>query len=82
MTDPTEDIRRAMIETGQPERDLKRAPQTWSTQEMQRDFEVLGFQAPFVVVRRRSDGQRGSLEFRHSPRVYFSWTPDSEVRIP
>jgi hypothetical protein len=43
---------------------------------MTRDFEVLGFAAPFAVVRRRSDGQRGSLEFIHSPRVYFGFVPD------
>jgi hypothetical protein len=47
--------------------------QTWDTAELQRDFEVLGFSAPFVVVKRRSDGQRGVLEFKHSPRVYFDF---------
>jgi hypothetical protein len=47
--------------------------QTWDTAELQRDFEVLGFSAPFVVVKRRSDGQRGVLEFKHSPRVYFGF---------
>lgn len=51
---------------------------TWSTQELQDDFEVLGFQAPFVVVARRSDGRRGSLQFRHSPRIYFGWEPADE----
>jgi hypothetical protein len=29
----------------------------------------LGFAAPLVVVRRKSDGVRGSLEFQHSPSV-------------
>lgn len=52
------------------------AGQTWSPEELQRDFEVLGFAAPLVVVRRRSDGVVGSLEFTHSPRVYFNWQPD------
>jgi hypothetical protein len=51
--------------------------QVWDTQELQRDFEVLGFMAPFVVVRRLSDGKKGSLEFRHSPRLYFNFTVDS-----
>jgi hypothetical protein len=46
---------------------------TWDTAALRRDFEVLGFAAPFVVVRRRSDGAKGSLEFTHSPRVYFAW---------
>jgi hypothetical protein len=47
--------------------------QTWTTEELQEDFDVLGFQAPFVVVSRKSDGTLGSLEFQHSPRVYFGW---------
>jgi hypothetical protein len=45
----------------------------WNTEELQRDFEVLGFSAPFVVVKRKSDGKKGSLQFQHSPRIYFHW---------
>lgn len=45
----------------------------WDTTELQRDFEVQGFAAPFVVVKRRSDGLRGTLTFTHSPRVYFDF---------
>lgn len=47
--------------------------QTWDTAELIRDYEVIGFAAPFVVVHRRSDGVRGSLEFTTSPRRYFGW---------
>jgi hypothetical protein len=36
---------------------------------------VIGFAAPFVVVRRKSDGVKGTLEFTHSPRVYFDFKP-------
>ena len=50
--------------------------QEWDTSSLQRDFEVLGFAAPFVVVRRKSDGVRGMLEFKHSPRVYFGFRPE------
>ena len=46
---------------------------TWDTTELQQHFEVLQFAAPLVVVRRRSDGVRGSLEFRASPRIYFNF---------
>lgn len=68
--------RREMIEAGQPAADLAAdSGQRWDTAELQRDFEVLGFAAPFVVVKRRSDGVVGSLEFTHSPRVYFGWSP-------
>ena len=75
--DPTEQARREMIASGQPAADLAAdGGQHWTAAELQRDFEVIGFAAPFVVVRRRSDGQRGSLEFVHQPRTYFAWQPD------
>lgn len=47
--------------------------QTWNTQELQRDFEVLGFSAPYIAVRRKSDGVKGSMEFTHNPRLYFDF---------
>jgi hypothetical protein len=77
MTDPTEAARRALI-ADQALRFADALPQpNWSTEEMTRDFEVLGFLAPFVVVRRRADGVEGTLEFRHSPRVYFNFEASS-----
>ena len=48
----------------------------WDAEELRSDFEVLGFMAPFVVVKRRGDHQKGSLEFQHHPRFYFSFTED------
>jgi len=48
-------------------------PGRWSTAEMQQEFELIGFAAPYVVVKRKSDGQKGTLEFTHSPRVYFDF---------
>jgi hypothetical protein len=50
--------------------------QIWSTDELCDDFRVVGFAAPFVVVERRSDGVKGSLEFQHMPRFYFNWVED------
>jgi hypothetical protein len=47
----------------------------WDTQELGRDFDVEGFLAPYVVVRRRSDGQQGSLLFQNHPRFYFAFEP-------
>jgi hypothetical protein len=77
MTGTTAGTRRDMIETGQPQADLAAEQgQTWDTAALQREFEVTGFAAPYVVVRRKSDGAVGSLEFTHSPRVYFGWKPD------
>jgi hypothetical protein len=50
--------------------------EVWDTEELGRDFEVRGFLAPLVVVRRRSDGIVGSLMFQHAPRFYFRFLPD------
>ena len=49
----------------------------WDTAAMQVEFEALGFQAPYVVVRRRSDGVEGTLQFNHSPRVYWGFESTS-----
>ena len=76
MTDSTETARRSMIETGQPAKDLAAAEQRWDTTQLSADFEVIGFMAPFVVVRRKADGVKGSMEFTHSPRVYFNFVAD------
>lgn len=53
----------------QPEADQ---PQ-WDTQEVQEAFEITGFCAPFVTCRRRSDSVKGTLQFNHSPRIYFNF---------
>jgi hypothetical protein len=81
MTDPTESLRRerlAQINAVPGSREALEAEhgQVWDTQELGRDYDVLGFAAPLVVVRRKSDGVRGSLEFQHSPRFYFSFQPE------
>jgi hypothetical protein len=76
MNDETENVRRAMLASGQPQRDLAEAKERWTTDEMARDYQVIGFAAPFVAVVRKSDGVKGSLEFTHSPRVYFNFVAD------
>ena len=76
--DPTEQARRALVVAvnaeGAGRRDLEaRHGQVWSTSELASDFEVTGFAAPFVAVKRKSDDQVGSLMFQHHPRFYFSF---------
>ena len=78
--DSTEAIRREMvgeINKDPGERELLEAEhgQVWDTGEVQRDFTVEGFMAPFVMVTRKSDGVKGSLTFQHSPRYYFDFQP-------
>jgi hypothetical protein len=79
--DPTEPIRRqrlAEINANPGSREALAAQygQVWDTEELARDFEVLGYMAPYVVVHRTADGQKGSLEFQHAPRFYFNFAPD------
>lgn len=75
--DNTAVIRGVMIESGVVQKDLAEAvdagEQTWTSEELQRDFEVLEFLAPYVTVRRKSDSKLGSLEFAHRPRIYFGF---------
>lgn len=79
MSDPTEGIRRQMVaeinakEAGREELE-KEYGQVWNTRELQQDFEVTAFLAPFVGVTRKSDGKKGLLKFQHDPRFYFSFT--------
>lgn len=81
MTDDTADIRRSLqarINALQASRGALEAEygQVWTTEELAAKFEVIGFAAPLVVVRRRADGQKGSLFFQHSPRFYFGFEAD------
>ena len=54
----------------------KRYGQVWDTKELQNDFKVLGFGAPYVAVIRKSDQVKGSLEFQHMPKFYFDFKKD------
>ena len=80
MADPTEQIRRARAAEINSEDNTRQTleakhGQVWSTEEMQEEFDVVGFMAPLVVVTRKLDSAKGSLEFSHSPRFYFNWQP-------
>tara|TARA_R100001244_G_scaffold21636_3_gene22891 strand:+ start:97 stop:375 length:279 start_codon:yes stop_codon:yes gene_type:complete len=87
--DPTETIRRsevARINTAveSSDKDAERVRleaehgQVWDTKQLQADFEVTGFMAPFVVVTRKTDKAVGTLEFQHDPRYYFNFKFDSD----
>jgi len=72
MTDNTEALRMVMtaVVNSNP---VPEEEKQWTTSELTEEFEVLAFIAPFVVVKRKSDGVKGSLMFKDMPRVYFSW---------
>ena len=81
MPDETESIRRQLVseintDPGSREALEARHGQVWDTDELGRDFSVEGFLAPFVVVKRRGDGRKGSLSFQHEPRFYYGFVAD------
>jgi hypothetical protein len=78
MSDPTENIRKQMLAEinavpGSREYLEAKHGQVWDTSELARDFIVIGFSAPLVVVKCKSDNQKGSLMFQASPRFYFGF---------
>ncbi len=80
MNDETETIRRIQLaeinaQPGSREALEAQHGQVWDAQQLRQDFTVEGFLAPYVIVRRKADGQRGSLLFQHDPRLYFSFEP-------
>ena len=83
MSDPTEMSRRVEItkinsKIQSDDKDEERIRleaehgQIWNTDELAADFTVEGFMAPYVVVVRKSDGQKGTMKFQHLPRFYFN----------
>lgn len=78
MTDETEGIRKVMVAALNAQKSDRQVleehyGQVWDTNELQQDFIVEGFMAPFIVVTRRKDRQRGSLMFQDYPRYYFKF---------
>jgi len=80
-TDNTESVRReltSVINSAQAQRAQMEQEygKVWDTTELTQEFSVQGFMAPFVVVKRKSDGVRGTLMFQHHPRFYFGFNED------
>ena len=53
----------------------KKYGKVYDTTELQEHFEVESFLAPYVVVREKATGKKGTLEFSHRPRFYFDFRP-------
>jgi len=53
--------------------------EVWDTSEFADRFEVLGFRAPFAIVREIETGKRGSLLFQNHPRFYFGFSEDRSI---
>ena len=80
-SDPTEVVRREMVAEINSKATSRAAlenkhGQVWDTGELQEEFSVLSFLAPFVFVRRRSDDVTGTVMFQHDPRLYYGFQAD------
>jgi hypothetical protein len=81
MIDETETIRRErLVEINSQELTREglalQYGKVWDSKELFAEFEILGFAAPYAIVKRIDDGVKGSVEFSHSPRFYFNWQED------
>lgn len=87
--DETENIRRELqqitnqeVQSDDPVAERARleaehgAGNVWSTDELRDQFDVHGFMAPFVSVRKKDTKEEGTLQFQHHPRFYFGWVPN------
>jgi len=78
MDDPTEATRRTLVtqvnsNAAERKKLEERHGTVYDSDEIRELFEVIGFAAPFMVVRRKSDGAKGSPMFQHSPRFYWGF---------
>jgi hypothetical protein len=84
MNDPTENFRRAEVArintaVKSSDEDTERTRletehgKVWDTDELRQDFETHSFGAPYIIVIRKEDRIKGSLEFQHMPRFYFNF---------
>lgn len=55
------------------------AQPVYDQDQLRERFEILGFRAPFVVVRERGSGRQGSMIFQNHPRFYFSFQTDRVI---
>jgi len=91
--DPTEATRRrevvelnaagAALAAASPEDDGRAALEAehgkvYTLAELDAEFTITGFMAPYVGVVRKADGVVGSMQFQHRPRFYFSFVPDTK----
>ena len=48
----------------------------YTTEELTAKFEVIGFMAPYCVVKDKVTGKKGSFKFNHMPRIYYGYVDD------
>ena len=64
------------IKINHPVNPAPEGAETWTTAEMQEAFTDVQFGGGMLSVTRKSDGQRGTLAFNGTPRVYHTFQED------
>ncbi len=50
--------------------------QVWTSEQFGQEFEILGLMISPTIVRRKSDGMRGTIQFHGDPRIFFDFRPE------
>ncbi len=78
MQDPTESTRRRMvteINSNPSKRQLleEKYGEVYTLEELDKEFKIIGFMAPYIAVDRLSDDKRGTMMFQDRPRFYYNF---------
>ena len=49
----------------------------WTAEAFAREFELLGLLISPAIIRRKSDGLKGTIRFEGNPRVFFDFQPET-----
>ncbi len=73
-------MRQAMDQTQRTREELEAIDTpVYDTTQVEERYEVLGFRAPFAIVRERATGLNGSMLFQNHPRYFFSFRSDRVI---
>lgn len=52
---------------------------TFTEEQFNCHYRLIGFAEPYVFVKRLSDGMVGTMLYKDKPRVYFCFEPDRDI---
>ena len=76
--DESEYLRHMLIDSGKTYEMMAEAKHKWNTEQIQNEYVIHNFLAPFVSVTRKCDGTKGTMMFTHHPRWYFNFVPNQK----
>ena len=51
--------------------------QVWSGEELKKQFKVITFHGPFILVTEKLTAEKGTMTYQDYPRYYFGYRADS-----